>query len=402
MKKIVVVALILLLSLPTVIAEQTESVEAVTELDLYSLVVPMQYDSLFVFGCLGGNSAARIVVDLAPTAAFDFNIGAGSSYTLFFQTESNALSLDADLNSVSFGSGGFSLDIDASGSYSSYSLKFGDMQGFYGFGIQDFAFSTTTSGTTSMDFAPYGAIGVGRIYSITLLKQMELAMRYLGLDPTSERLKEAAKVRYRRAEYLNRFTDYTTENYRAYYQALADAYGASDKMLEFLFLDQAQTYQFDAARYQGMFYGWEAEARLRPILEYRSYWSPSTEFSMYLDLAGRYADFTMHDQLYYQAGITLSPGFLSDGSTTFLFSTNLQGKVRYLPPSAPWYVDGLLSFDVDISETPKKFCIDFIGTFNYLINPNFTTFAGVLLEINDSFTNASALSVNAGGIIRIR
>ncbi len=51
--------------------------------------------------------------------------------------------------------------------------------------------------------------------------------------------------------------DYYTENHVAYYQHLADAFGASDKMLEFLYIDQAQAYQFDVGRYAGMQYGWD-------------------------------------------------------------------------------------------------------------------------------------------------
>lgn len=402
MKKIVVVALILLLSLPTVIAEQTESVEAVTELGLYSLVVPMQYDSLFVFGALGGNTAASVVIDMAPTAAFNFNIGAGSSYALFSQTKTNALSVNANLNDISFGTAGFALDINGSLSYTDYSFKLGGIQGFYGFGVDSLAFSTGTSATTSLDFSPYGTLGLGRLYSISRLKELALAMRYLSLEPTVERLEQAAQVRYKKNEYLNKFTDYNTENHMAYYQDLAAAFGASDRMLEFLFLDQAQAYQFDLARYQGMYYGWEALAKLRPTVDYKSYrLAPRTWFSLNLDLGARFARFAMNDMLYYYAGILLSPGLLSDGSNTVIFSGNLFGKVRYLPPSVPYYVDGTLSLDFDTTEAPRKFRLSLSGTFNYLITPNFITFAGLQLSINDTFSTQTVLTVNAGGTIRI-
>jgi hypothetical protein len=197
--------------------------------------------------------------------------------------------------------------------------------------------------------------------------------------------------------------DYYTENHVAYYQHLADAFGASDKMLEFLYIDQAQAYQFDVGRYAGMQYGWEAEARLRPTVDYRWYRiAPKTHFIVNLDLKGRYAAFAMDEKLYYSAGITLSPGLLLDGSTSFLFIADLVGQVRYLPPSVPWYVDGLLLMDFDTTQTTRKFQLNLGGRFNYMIHPLFITYAGLELVINNGFTTFSSLAFTAGGFIRLR
>lgn len=98
MRKLVVAALILTLLLPLVFADQNETQE-----NLYTLVVPTYYDMLFVTGSFGSGTAARLQIDLAPTAAFNFDVGAGANYDLFAQTVTTALSVDANLNSLFWG-----------------------------------------------------------------------------------------------------------------------------------------------------------------------------------------------------------------------------------------------------------------------------------------------------------
>lgn len=394
MRKLVVAALILTLLLPSVLADQNETQE-----NLYTLVVPTYYDMLFVTGSFGSGTAARLQIDLAPTAAFNFDVGAGANYDLFAQTVTTALSVDANLNNLFLGTSGIGLNVDADISYKSYTLQLGGMQGFYGFGVDPLEFDTSIE----LNFSPYASVGIGRIYDISRLKELQLMMRHLDIEPTAERLKQAAMVRYRRNEYLNRFTDYTTENHVAYYQHLADAFGASQKMLDLLFIDQAQAYQFEVGRYAGMQYGWELEARLRPTIDYRWYrLDPKTHFILNLDLMGRYAAFAMDEQLYYYARVLLSPGMLSDGSTSFIFTTNVLGQVRYLPPNVPWYVDGSLSIDFDTTQATRKFQLNLGGRFNYMIHPLFIAYAGLELAVNDSFTTQSLLAFTAGGTIRLR
>lgn len=397
MRKSVLAMLVLLLCLPILSAEQNETQE-----NLYTLVVPTYYDMLSVTGCFGGGTAARMQIDLAPSAAFNFDVGAGAAFDLFAQTNSTALSIDANLNSLFIGTTDIGLDIDTSLHYKSYTLDIAGMQGFYGFGADNLAFDIDTS-STSFDLAPYASIGIGRIYDISRLKELQLMMHHLDIEPTAERLKQAAMVRYRRNEYLNRFTDYTTENHVAYYQHLADAFGASQKMLDLLFIDQAQAYQFEVGQYAGMQYGWELEARLRPTIDYRWYrLDPKTHFILNLDLMGRYAAFAMDEQLYYYTRVLLSPGMLSDGSTSFIFTTNVLGQVRYLPPNVPWYVDGSLSIDFDTTQATRKFQLNLGGRFNYMIHPLFIAYAGLELAVNDSFTTQSLLAFTAGGTIRLR
>ncbi len=397
MRKPVLAMLVLLLCLPILSAEQNETQE-----NLYALVVPTYYDMLSVTGCFGGGTAARMQLDLAPTANFNFDIGAGATYDLVIQAADTLISIDANLNSLFIGTTDIGLDIDTRLHYKSYSLDIAGMQGFYGFGADDLAFDTDTS-STSFDLAPYASIGIGRMHDISRLKELELWMRYLGVEPTAERLEQAARVEYRRDEYLNRFTDYETENYVAYYQQLADAFGKSDSLLEFLYLDQAQAFQFDQKRYQAMKYGWEAEARLKPVLDYRWYrTAPKTHMRLNLDLLGTYAAFTMDDMLYYHANLMLSPGILLDGSTTFVFNAHAWALARYLPPSVPWYVDGRVSLQFDTEQTTRKFQFRLAGTFNYLIHPLLVTFAGLEFSINNSFTTQSLLAITAGGSIRLR
>ncbi|NCC65468.1 MAG: hypothetical protein EOM15_12515 [Spirochaetia bacterium] len=294
------------------------------------------------------------------------------------------------------------MDLDASGYYTSYAFEFGQYPGFYRIGVNQLDLYAETAATTTLDFSPYGSIGIGRLHSITRLKEIELAMRHLGIEPTVERLEAAANVRYSRDAYLNRFSEYNTINHVTYYQDLADAYGASDKMLEFLYLDRSQQYLFDRARYQGMLHGWEATASLRPTIDYRSTRpSPSTHLYLNLDLEARYAAFAMDDMLHYQGRALLSPGMTMDGNTAFSFRGNLNGQVRYLPPSVPWYVVGVLNMDYNTTATPRKFRASLNGSFNYLITPNFTTFAGLQLDINRNYSATTRLVVNAGGSIRI-
>ncbi|MDT3357822.1 MAG: hypothetical protein LIR47_00600, partial [Spirochaetota bacterium] len=130
MRKSVLAMLVLLLCLPILSAEQNETQE-----NLYTLVVPTYYDMLSVTGCFGGGTAARMQIDLAPSAAFNFDVGAGAAFDLFAQTNSTALSIDANLNSLFLGTSGIGLNVDADISYKSYTLQLGGMQGFYGFGV---------------------------------------------------------------------------------------------------------------------------------------------------------------------------------------------------------------------------------------------------------------------------
>lgn len=98
MRKSVLAMLVLLLCLPILSAEQNETQE-----NLYTLVVPTYYDMLSVTGCFGGGTAARMQIDLAPTTAFNFDVGAGANYDLSAQTVTTALSVDANLNSLFWG-----------------------------------------------------------------------------------------------------------------------------------------------------------------------------------------------------------------------------------------------------------------------------------------------------------
>lgn len=126
MRKFIVAALILTLLLPSVLADQNETQE-----NLYTLVVPTYYDMLFVTGSFGSGTAARLQIDLAPTTAFNFDVGAGANYDLFAQTVTTALSVDANLNNLFLGTSGIGLNVDADISYKSYTLQLGGMQGFY-------------------------------------------------------------------------------------------------------------------------------------------------------------------------------------------------------------------------------------------------------------------------------
>jgi len=78
------------------------------------------------------------------------------------------------------------------------------------------------------------------------------------------------------------------------------------------------------------------------------------------------------------------------------------GQVRYLIPSVPWYVDGLLLMDFDTTQTTRKFQLNLGGRFNYMIHRLFITYAGLELVINNGFTTFSSLAFTAGTSLRLR
>ncbi|MFA6707078.1 MAG: hypothetical protein WCR91_04180, partial [Sphaerochaetaceae bacterium] len=110
---------------------------------------------------------------------------------------------------------------------------------------------------------------------------------------------------------------------------------------------------------------------------------------------GDYGAFLMENALYLLANGTIELNYFSGNITPLTFGISLNGNVRYLPEDYRWWVEGLLGINFDTSTTPK-FDIDLGGEFDYLLAPNFRTYAGL------SFVNNfDMLCFYAGGNIRL-
>lgn len=395
MKRSIVFALILILSATLLTASTSNE-------DLYTLVVPTYTKSLFINGGFSPDDALRISLIMAPSpTAFGIDFGVAGMFRLLSQTTTTDFELDNLYSRFEFGTSGLTFIVNGPIRYSNYNLALGKSTGFYRFGAENL-YVNLASNTTTINIEPYASLGLGRQYSIDVLKQMELAMRILGVQPTKENLRKAAEVRYRQLQLVNEFSTDTMQEHVSYYQQLATAMGVGPKALELSLISNSQQYSFDIQRYIGMSYGWELEARVRPQLDYNSWFGFSTtDFLLNLDLIGSYAGFAYDERLYYELGLTVTPSLqFTPTPVRFFIETELQANVRYLPPAKPWYIDADLAFYLTNINPPLSTSLDLRGTFNYLINPNFRVYSSLLFFINNAW-GESGLILSAGGSIRI-
>jgi hypothetical protein len=362
----------------------------------YDLVVPYQFDTLSVAGSFGGDSALRMELDTTTSpAGFTFDLGGQGDYAYYDVTSDQVLLIDAS-GDIRFGTTQFWINPDAGLSYTSHTLELSGLSAFWGAGGDiGFTFNRLSSGfnSTSLNINPYGEFGIGRMHSvITSVKEALLTMEKLGITPTDESVRSAAEIIRTRGIRLAAYGENTADNYRDYYNDLAAAIGYTGDILNLAFIDKSQEFLFEIARTNQMRYGWEARARLEPGFTFNRTGAVNTStFDIDLVLGGAYADFTMDDMLYYYGSASITPGY----SSAFLFSFNLRGEVSYLPDNPRWYVTGWSELDFNKDNTPKAdFTMGARG--NYMIAPNFTTFAGLNVT-----TNFRTITLNAGGRYRI-
>ena len=393
MKRVFMVLCISLFSIGLIFAEGIEN--------LYTLVVPDTFTSLALNGSLGSdslmgefNDALQIEIGTSPFS-FDLDGGVNATYIYSNQTLDSNLDLNGTA-ALRLGTSVIGANIVANALITKYGVDFGDMKGFYAYGgnltlrPQYFVGSTTNF---YMSLTPLGIFGIGRMYNINTLKSIELMMKHLGLVPTEATVRAVADIMYTNRTRLNRYSEQSSENYVMYWKAIAEAMGVPDRVLDLLFIGNSQTYAFEQERYQNMQYGWDAGVRIEPKMVIQT--GSGFDGGIKLTLFGDYGAFLMENALYLLANGTIELNYFSGNMTPLTFGISLNGNVRYLPEDYRWWVEGLLGINFDTSTTPK-FDIDLGGEFDYLLAPNFRTYAGL------SFVNNfDMLCFYAGGNIRL-
>lgn len=390
MKKLMIVTLVLLVCGVTGIGAG--------ELDpIYTLVVPQELTMLTVEGLFGGTNVLQMDVDFSPSD-FTFNVGAEADYAWYKQTKDTDLDIDA-LGSVYVGSNISGLDLNGSAQYRSHTLSLGGFPGFYFLGgslVLNPELPASGSATIDFEIEPYGGIGIGRVFSITTIKRIELIMRHLGLVPTREIVQQVAEIMYTSQPRLLAFGDDMSKNYVAYYQAIADAMGAPTRVLDIVYIDQSQRFSFEMARYLNLRYGWEASVRLAPSYLHNDNGFTTTDtFLMSLRVAGTYASFLMEDAMHAEANANVTLLYNSVASTAFSVNMGANGTVRYFPENPRWWATGSMGLNFNSANATDKFWLTLNAQMNYLINPNFTVYGGLGLN------TTTRLSVFAGGSIRL-
>jgi hypothetical protein len=390
MKKVSIMCLLFLLAAGGVLFAQDYD-------QFYDMVVPYTHDYLSVGGSLGSsNNALEIELDTTTSpASFSFDLGGMVDYEYEIVQEHESIIIDAGAD-VEIGTTQVYLNPIITGEYTSYSLELGGYPGFYSAGGDlefdiDSSFSPTR---TIMDLSAFGEIGVGRLHgSIRIIRQVLLIMDTLGIEPTEERVRSAAEIIATRSVRLQAYSENFTGNYRDYYNDLAAALGYSGDILNLVHIVNSQEYGFEIGRSSFMNYGWEASVRLAPDFYYNSLNSAGNKASFGFDLilSAKYADFVMDGMLYYYGSASMTPGY----STAFTFATNIRGEAAYLPENPRWYARGWANIAFNKDSAPNL-GLTLGATANYLLSPNFVTYAGLSVT-----TNFASITVSAGGTYRI-
>ncbi|AEV28985.1 hypothetical protein SpiGrapes_1168 [Sphaerochaeta pleomorpha str. Grapes] len=367
--------------------------------NLYTLIVPQTSSRLFFNGGLGSPVISDKIDDVVEINMgfdpFDLSIATGVQATYVYgkQTLDDSLAIDTVAN-LTLSDTLSNLYFEGTGSYKSYTLNLQEYLGFYDFSLHARLNTNLSSNTvtTVLDLDPKGAIGIGRSYSITTLKQIELMFKYLAIPLTEQTIRTAAEFLYTRENRLSRYSDDNRLNFTTYYRDLAQALNVPDKVLNLIYIDQSQEFAFERARFDDLRYGWEAQLAIEPKfhLETGSSYSKTDVI-----LSGEYAAFFMENRLHCQANGSIGVAYSSQGSQGFSFRTTLGGRARYLPQNYHWWVDSGMQVVFDTTDSPK-FHMQLNGELNYMLTPNFVTYAG--LEVYNTFKD---YMLYAGGRYRI-
>lgn len=381
------------------------SLSASPSSNLYDLVVPEEYASLYL-GSLGGvrstNNLLQLDLNFSPTTTFNLALGLDGEYLWYRQTQDSDLTIPAEA-SFEITDTWLLFFLATTPAYRTYTLDLEGLLGFWGVGTEITSFSSRIpfTGTPTIDakFYPYGEFGIGRTYSLTNLKKIETIMERWGITPTEEMILQVAQIWYNKQQITTKFSDDYSKVHLEYYEAVAQALGAPDRVADLILLDKSQVYNFNIARYAKLRKGWYAALRLVPGLV-NSTWAgtSTTNFDGALKILGEYSDFLVEDSIHLVTSGEITVGFDTGKAKKFYSQIEVVGTVTYLPENYRWWADGTLSFTFDTRTTPKV-SLDMNAQLNYLINPNFTVYGGTSLHLGAGSTEK--LSVFAGGRIRL-
>ncbi len=388
MKKSLLLVLIISLFTYSIFADEYE--------EIYDLVVPESYSFLTIDGGLGNvgglssslNYSENIIEISAVNGTFNFNIQGDASYRLFNQTKTDEYNITA-VGNVKAGTISTGLFANSSAYYTSYDLDVNGMNGFWNAGGEVTINALTSSLTYTL--APYGAIGVGRVYSIYNVYRAKLMMEELGVEPTPEKVEKVVSVFQTGNEIFNRFNDDSTALYKEYYQKLADAMGISDRAMDVLILNtwNSQKYAFDRARFVNMISGWDG--RFAATFTYQQNVGSSV-FKLNAGPEARIGGFLVEDSVYYDADAEIKMDYNIGGA--FNYYLDIGGRVVYLPSDFRWWAEAFAEIGYNSSSfTPFQF--DIAGAGYYLINNNFRVYAGLRID------EAPGFYIFAGGEIRL-
>lgn len=367
--------------------------------NLYTLIVPQTTSHLLLNGSLGSPVISNKVDDVVEISMgfnpFNLSLATGiqAAYAYGNQTLEDSIAINAITN-LKLSDTLSSLYFEGTGTYESHTLDIQGFPGFYALSLHTRLNTILSSSTvtTVFDLDPKGAIGIGRSYSITTLKQIELMFKYLAIPITEQTIRTAAEFLYTRNNRLSRYSDDNRLNYTNYYRDLAQALNVPDKVLNLIYIDQSQEYAFERARFEDLRYGWEAQLSVEPKFHLQS---GSSYSKTDLVLSGEYASFLMENRLHYQAFGSMGVAYSTKASEGFSFITSLGGRARYLPQDYHWWFDSGIQVVLDTTASPK-FDLQLNGELNYLLTPNFVTYAG--LELYNTFSD---YMLYAGGRYRI-
>ncbi len=372
---------------------------SLTHEPLYDIVVPMRYDSLRASGGLWSDNLLRLNIPFdGGNTVFEFGIEGNYRYRMQDETERMFLDAAASINYWNNFSTWYNFDFAVNAPnarYTSYSLELAGMPGFYEISLSgtslDISSTTAAAFTLGIDLPVSAYVGVGRLYWITPVLEAQLLAKHLRAPADRETIRRTAETLQLRGQKLNPMTDNHAEVQLQYYQDLADALGVGDRVSEVILITHSQEFSFERTRYSGLSYGWEAKAGLFADMS-TVLTDPSFDIDVGPQVRAQFAGFLMDTMLHYLATGTLTAGY---DTNTENFRVILDGSAdfRYFPADWRWYVDGTPSIMIGYDDG-FEFDLDATVRANYMINPNFTVFAGTSLGF-------SRFNINTGGSIRI-
>ncbi len=365
--------------------------------DIYTLNLPYSYTYLVIGGAYTGDEAFQLDIDTSP-ADFSLDAGLDALYGYVKNSEDTYLSFNSSGTSVRAGSSGIFLNVGANGNYRSYAFNIDQMKAFLSVSgnanvAMNVAFSPSSS-FFSLLLNPDIGFGVGRMYSIQETREVINTMEYFNIPVTEEKVKEVASLNFMRTQEYNTYNNDFNTVVSRYWNEKARILGIEDRIAELIWIESSQTYAFEEARWAGLEYGWTAYMEARPWIYYSS--TSGIEFNIGIALAAEYATLMNDDSLYLSVSGDIVPTFSPSSTKIFSIAGDIDARVRYFFTDPRMWAEGNVNFSLNSLNTTTPVDLDISAEFDYLINPNFTAFAGA--RIVDTF---DTIGVYAGGEMRL-